>query len=268
MSSADLSTLIGTSNPPGSRAGAPSGPSYRKAATAARGEALPGRIWEACKHFNYRVGQLLGRIIFFQTMNAEVVRPEAAERAGAYVLAPTHLSHLEPFCLGILVRRKVDWMARLEFFRRKWAAALLYAVDSFPVNRFGVPVSAVRTAIARARKGRVVGVFPEGGVAVGAQSVCRGGPMKKGAFLVAHRAGVPVLPCVVLGTYRLNEVRPWLPFRRAYIWVIYGRPIEPKPHPDGPKAARAQMAAEWQAQVIELYHELRGLYGIPETDVP
>lgn len=201
-------------------------------------------------------------------MNVEVVRPEAAERPGGYVLAPTHLSHLEPFCLGILIRRKVDWMARLEFFRRRWAAAILYAVDSFPVNRFGVPVRAVRTAIARARAGRVVGVFPEGGVATGAQSVCRGGPAKKGAFAVACRANVPVLPCVVLGTYALNEVKPWLPFRNARIWVIYGKPIEPNPDAPTRRQAREEMAAAWKAQVRELYDELRGIYGIADGDVP
>jgi 1-acyl-sn-glycerol-3-phosphate acyltransferase len=221
----------------------------------------------ACKHVNYRIAQAIGRFVFFQTMNAEVIRPEAAEREGGYVLAPTHLSHLEPFCLGALIRRKVDWMARLEFFRRKWAAAMLYAVDSFPVNRTGVPVSAIRTAIARARAGRIVGVFPEGGVVVGAQSACRGGPVKKGAFLVAHRANVPVLPCVVLGTYKLNEVKPWLPFRNARSWVIYGRPIFPNANASG-REAREELAAQWKAQVRELYDELRGIYGIPDRDVP
>ena len=91
--------------------------------------------------------------------------------------------------------------------------------------------------------------------------------MKKGAFLVAHRAGVPVLPCVVLGTHRLNELGPWLPFKNAYIWVIYGRPIEPSLNAS-PKAAREQLAAEWQAQVMELYAELRERYGIRDRDIP
>ena len=211
---------------------------------------------------------MIGRVIFFQTMNAEVVRPEAAERGGGYILAPTHLSHLEPFCLGILINRKVDWMARLEFFRRWWAAALLRAADVFPVNRSGVPVSAIRSAIARAKAGRIVGIFPEGGVAVGKQSVCRGGPIKKGAFAVACRANVPVLPCVVLGTHRLNEVKPWLPFRRARMWVIYGRLIEPNSLARTRRAAREELAAAWKAQIQELYVELRGMYGISDNDVP
>ena len=264
MSSADFTTLIG-SGPSGNRR---FNPSYRRRpAAAARLEGPGSRLWGACKHVNYRIAQVLGRIVFFQTMNVEVVRPEAAERAGGYVLAPTHLSHLEPFCLGTLIRRKVDWMARFEFFRRWWTAALLYALDSFPVNRTGVPVRAIRTAIARARAGRVVGIFPEGGVAVGAHSVCRGGPMKKGACFVAHRANVPILPCVVLGTYNLNEVKPWLPFRNARIWVIYGRPIYPNVNADR-RQAREELAAQWKAQIRELYDELRGIYNIPDSDVP
>ena len=272
MSSADFTTLVRSSPSEGDRSG-PSGdrrssPSYRTRTAYAAGRAgAGGRIWAACKHVNYRIGQLLGRFVFFQTMNAEVVRPQAAERAGGYVLAPTHLSHLEPFCLTTLIRRKVDWMARVEFYRHWWAAAILYAMGAFPVNRTGVPVSAIRTAIARTRAGRIVGIFPEGGVAVGAQSACRGGAVKKGAFLVAHRANVPVLPCVVLGTYDLNEVKPWLPFKNARIWVIYGRPIYPNENATG-RQARQELAAQWQAQVRELYDELRGIYGIPDSDVP
>ena len=271
MSSIELASVIDsneTTRDTSERFGDQARTSYRARAVAARRASLGPAWWEAFKHFNYRFGQLLGRIVFFQTMNVEQVRPEAAERAGGYVLAPTHLSHLEPFCLGILVRRKIDWMARLEFFHRWWTAALLRAVDCFPVNRTGIPVSSVRAAIARARAGRVVGIFPEGGVAVGKQSVCRGGPMKKGACVVALRAGVPILPCVVLGTHRLNEVRPWLPFRNARIWVIYGRPIYPNPNPTNRRQAREELAAAWQAQILELYAELRGIYGIFDSDIP
>lgn len=263
MSSFEFTTLVGT-HPP--REQCSLGRSVVRHSAA--GEPLRETAWDAIKRFNYRLAQSLGRIVFFQTMNVEVVRPEAAERPGGYVLAPTHLSHLEPFCLGILIRRKVDWMARIEFFQ--WAVGwlLLYAVDAFPVDRFGTPVRAIRRAIARARAGRVVGIFPEGGVAVGAQSVCRGGGFKKGACVVAYRAGVPILPCVVLGTHRLNEIKPWLPFRRARLWVIYGTPIDPLADPVSRRQARDYLAAELQKQYQSLYGELRARYGIADGDIP
>jgi 1-acyl-sn-glycerol-3-phosphate acyltransferase len=271
MSSADFTTLIAS--------GPSSGDGYRTAYdTAGTGRAAPpavarrpllgGKWWEACKAFNYKLAQSVGRFAFFNTMNVEVVRPEAAERPGGYVLAPTHFSHLEPFCLGILVRRKVDWMARIEFFRRWFNRALLKAVDSFPVNRDGVPVSSIRAAIGRARAGRIVGIFPEGGVATGAKSVCRGGPLKKGACVVAQRADVPIIPCVVLGTHRLNAVLPWIPWRRSRLWVIYGRPINPRPDAPGRRQAREEIAAELQEQYQSLYRELCHKYGLCDGEIP
>ena len=201
------------------------------------------------------------------TMNVEVVRPEAAEREGGYVLACTHLSHLDPICMGVLIRRKVDWMARLEFFRRRLIAAYLWSIDSFPVNRFGVTARAIRTAIGRARAGRVVGIFPEGGVVKGPATVCRGGPIKKGACVIAQRAGVPIIPCVVLGTHRLNHPLPWIPYRRGNLWVIFGHPIEPRPGPSR-RESRFEMADELRQQFQSLADELRTRFDLPEDEVP
>ena len=201
------------------------------------------------------------------TMNVEVVRPEAAEREGGYVLACTHLSHLDPICMGILIRRKIDWMARLEFFRRRLIAGYLWSIDAFPVNRFGITARAIRTAIARTRCGRVVGIFPEGGVVNGAASVCRGGPIKKGACVIAQRAGVPIIPCVILGTHRLNEPLPWIPYRRARLWVAFGSPVEPRPDLHR-RYARHEMAERLGREFSSLYEELRARYGIADEDIP
>lgn len=223
-----------------------------------------GRVNEV----NYAAATFLGRWIYALSIRAKVLRPELAERPGGYVLAVTHLSHLEPFVISVLLRRKVDWMARVEFYRTWLARKVLYAMDSFPVNRFGVPVSAVRTAIERGRAGRVVGIFPEGGVMKGAQSACRGGRIKQGACLVAIRAGIPVVPCVVLGTHALNQVEPWLPFGRARLWVAFGQPIEPvRDAPDG-KAARRVMSAQLGDAFCSLYEELRATYDIPDEAAP
>lgn len=239
-------------------------PEPRRAAKRPAGDSsCHGPVREAFHRLNYRAGQLLGRSVFFCTMKVRVVRPHAPERQGGYVLACTHLSHLDPFCAGILVNRKVDWMARLEFFRRRLPAALLWAVDAFPVKRAGVPVRAIRTAVARARAGRVIGIFPEGGVATGAASVTRGGPIKAGACAIAQRAGVPIIPCVVLGTPDLNRVGPWLPARRARLWVIYGTPVEPRPNATG-RAARREMSERLRQEFMGLYQELRRTHDVPE----
>lgn len=216
---------------------------------------------------NYGIGHAFGRFVFFCTMNAQVVRRETVDRPGGYVLACTHLSHVDPACVSVIANRKIDWMSRLEFYQSRLTAALMWAVGAFPVDRFGIPVSSIRTAIRRARQGRIVGIFPEGRVSHGADSVCRGGPIKKGACVVALRSGVPIIPCVTLGTHKLNTVGPWLPFRRAHIWMIFGRPILP---PQGlpRRAAREALAAELQRETMSIYNELRQRYGIDDRDIP
>jgi 1-acyl-sn-glycerol-3-phosphate acyltransferase len=204
------------------------------------------------------------------TMNVRAVRPEVADRAGGYVLACTHFSHLDPICIGLIIRRKVDWMARLEFYRHRVIAGLLWALDAFPVNRFGIPVRSVRRAIARCAAGRVVGIFPEGGVASGKDSMCRGGRMKGGACLIARRANVPIIPCVILGVHTLNRVAPWIPFRRGHLWAIFGEPVWP-PQPTGGmtrRQARDAYARQVEASFVSLYNELLAKYGLDDQENP
>ena len=64
-------------------------PETRRPAEVGRG--LGCRVPGLLARLNYRFGQLIGRSVFSVTMNVRVVRPEAAEREGGYVLACTHL---------------------------------------------------------------------------------------------------------------------------------------------------------------------------------
>src|SRR5262249_52113249 len=155
---------------------------------------------------------------------------------------------------------------RIEFFRYRPIAWYLRSICSIPVNRFGVPVRAIRSAIARAQSGRVVGICPEGGVRIGTDSACRGGSIRRGVCSIALRANVPILPCVMLGTHELNAVRPWLPFKRAHISFAFGKPILPV----GPnsKASRERLATQLQEEFVRLYGEMRKQFGIDDRSVP
>ena len=215
----------------------------------------------------YTVGRAALRAVQFNTLRIEIIRGEAMERTGGYVLAPTHISHLEPFIISMIVRRHIDWMARTEFYQRWWMRAFLNNAGAFEVRRQGVPVSAIRTAIQRTECGRVVGIFPEGGVAIRKDSVCRGGAIKRGACLIAYRANVPVVPCVVIGTHLLNQVLPWIPFRRATLWIAFGEPIWPD-RQLRPKAAREAMAITMQQAYRNLYGELLDRFSLDDQAIP
>ena len=213
----------------------------------------------------YRLGWYGTRFTFFCTMNLRVLRLHLADRPGPYVLACSHFGHVEPFIVGTAMRYKIDFMSRAEFYRYRPLAWGLHALDAFKVIRQGVPVSAIRTALDRLRRGRIVGIFPEGGVSRGRSSVCLGGPIKLGAAMIACRGRVPIVPCVILGTPALSRVGPWLPYRRAHAWMAFGEPIEPV-DPGATRASRkaayAEVGQRLQASMMGLYEELCHTYAL------
>lgn len=208
------------------------------------------------------------RFVFAQTMRIYSLNPQHLRRPGGYVLAVTHVSHLEVTVAAVMSRRRIRWIARKEFYRNRFASWLLDSVGCVKVNRQGVPVSSIRSAISLARDGQVVGIFPEGGVVSGQHLAFRGGPVKRGMCSVAIRAGVPIVPCVILGTEKLNGVRPWLPFLRGRLWVAAGEPIYPPEQTLCTREHRRELAEKVQASFRQLYQQLQKDFDVRDEDVP
>jgi len=189
-------------------------------------------------------------------MQEVVLNADRADREGGFILACTHLSHLEPFVVSSVVERHVRWMARIEFYQSRWQAAALNSGGAFPVDRFGSPISSIRTAIRLAKSGEVVGIFPEGGVTQGRNSMLRGGPFKQGVCTIAVETRLPVLPVIVLGTDRLNRVSPWLPFRRGRLWTAFGNDVLPPERSESRREDRLNMALRLGEEFVRTYHSL------------
>lgn len=218
----------------------------------------------------YRFGTACGKFVFVQTVRCKTIRPEMADRDGPLIIACTHLSHIDPFLLSIHLRkRQIDWFARIEFWKYRLGGRFMEWMDAIPVRRFGVAASAIRTGIDRLKNGRTVGICPEGGVAQGPRSVMRGASFKKGVCLVSYRSGAPVLPCIMLGTDKLNRAPPWIPPLRAKLWIAFGsRLIYPQTGNPDRRAAREAMAGELSREYQALYAEAKETWGLTDADVP
>lgn len=216
----------------------------------------------------YKTFRLASRFVKSQCIREVVLHPERVDRSGGFILACTHLSHLEPVVVGSIVQRTIRWMARVEFYGSWWASMLLRQHGTIPVDRFGFSLPAVRCAIRLARGGEVVGIFPEGGVAKGPGSVVRGGSIKQGVCTISIRSGVPVVPVVVLGTDRLNRVRPWVPPHRGRIWVAFGRDVAPPARRTTNRRDRAEMSDRLRAEFRSTYEELLAGTGLRDSEFP
>lgn len=218
--------------------------------------------------FGYSLGAHFFRVALAPFTRRRVVGLENVPHTGAAILAPNHISHFDPPLIGISADRQVDWMAMEELFKNPALAAALRWIGSFPVGRGKMDYAAVRTAIERLKRGRMVGVFPEGGLRTGAESVLEGAPLKPGVAALAQMTQAPVIPCAVIGTDALYNPNRWWPVRGSSVWIVFGEPLPP-PKADGDKsAAREEFEQQLGERIRELYRRTVHNERIPDDCLP
>jgi 1-acyl-sn-glycerol-3-phosphate acyltransferase len=224
------------------------------------------RLRSGVPGFLHRAAVAVWRGIFFCTMRVRTRGTELLP-AGGCVLAVCHLSHLDPVVVSCLLPRRISWLARIEFYQHWIMASVMRGVGAIAINRRGYPRAPLREAVMRLRAGEVVGIFPEGEIMQGLESVLCGGTLRHGAVWVAARSGCPIVPVVVLGTERLREVGPWLPAKRGRLWLLVGTPMTVPPGAYS-RNKRATIAAELETRFVRLFEETRIAFALPETMPP
>jgi 1-acyl-sn-glycerol-3-phosphate acyltransferase len=214
-----------------------------------------------------RLAALFMKLLFALIARVQVVGAEYSIRPGGFLLAANHISHFDPFIISAIVRRKIDWMAMAEFFPVPILGLFLRVVDAFPAERDRADLKTIRSAIQRLNAGRIVGIFPEGGIRHGARSLLEGAPLRPGASTLAQLASVPIVPCVIVGSDRLYRKKNWLPVRRTPIWIAFGEPIS-SDSPADKFIARDRMDNVLATTFRNLYAELRQRFQLIQDDLP
>jgi 1-acyl-sn-glycerol-3-phosphate acyltransferase len=152
-----------------------------------------------------------------------VVGRERLEPGQTYVVMSNHQSVFDIFALFRAFDRPFRMVAKRALF---WIPILGWSMGMcgfIPIDRSNRE-SAIRSLDRAARKirsGVSVLVFPEGTRSLDGTLH----PFKKGGFMLALKAGVPVVPVVVLGTDAIME-KGSLRVGRSEIEVRIGHPIE------------------------------------------
>jgi len=141
---------------------------------------------------------------------------------GPVIVVANHLHWLDPPLLGIVVKRKLVFMAKEELFKSWFMRYVMRSYGAFPVRRGGVDRKALRDAEHVLEQGLALAIFPEGRRSENAQLVVA----YSGAALLAVRSGAPVLPVAIAGT----EILEWSTLRRfpryiPYVEVNIGKPF-------------------------------------------
>ena len=152
------------------------------------------------------------------------LRVEGVERlpaSGPYLVAANHHNYLDGVVLAAALPEPIAFLV----MPRVWRATPLHPwlhrrLGSIPLQLERPDVGALRGALRTLEEGRVIGIFPEGPFSVQGR-LERGLP---GVGLLAARAGVPVIPAGITGTYQaLLGRRGYIP-RRHPLAVRFGAP--------------------------------------------
>ncbi|MBW3607951.1 MAG: 1-acyl-sn-glycerol-3-phosphate acyltransferase [Actinobacteria bacterium] len=169
---------------------------------------------------------------------------------GPMIIAANHRSFMDPWVIGMMLRRPVYYVAKTELFHHPVAAWLLSSLGAFPVDRGGGDRDAMDAARRILERGDVVVIFPEG---TRTRPGALGSP-KRGVGRLALQTGAPVVPVALIGT---EAVRRGWRIRPHKIRIRAGRPLRfPRVEEPSTALARAVTGRIWPC--IELQWEWLG----------
>jgi 1-acyl-sn-glycerol-3-phosphate acyltransferase len=169
---------------------------------------------------NYLFFRGLFRILASVLFDLKVYGRDNIPKDGGALLAPNHLSYLDPVLVGVQIARPVSYLAKSELFRNPFFGWGLRSVHAYPVRQGAGDVGAIRETIARLQEGHLLNIFPEGSRSEDGQLA----PIQAGVALVVRRARVPVVPVAIIGSYQAWPRHRKL-FRPHPVRILYGRPL-------------------------------------------
>lgn len=163
------------------------------------------------------VPPLLRRFFDFRVAGLEHV-PEG----GPYIVAANHANYLDAVVLGAALARRISFLVMPRVYRATPLHPYFHDhVGSIPISLARPDPGAIRRALRVLEQGGVIGIFPEGPFSKYGELV-EGQP---GVALIALRAGVPVVPAAITGTFQALVGRRLYVPRRVPLHVRFGHPL-------------------------------------------
>ncbi|GAA2646995.1 MULTISPECIES: 1-acyl-sn-glycerol-3-phosphate acyltransferase [Streptomyces] len=147
---------------------------------------------------------------------------------GAAIVAGNHLSFSDHFLMPAILKRRITFLAKAEYFtgpgvKGRLTAFFFRSAGQIPVDRSGKNAgqAALREGLGVLAKEELLGIYPEG-------TRSHDGRLYKGKVGVAAMAlgaGVPVIPCAMVGTFEIQPPGKKIPKIRR-VTIRFGEPME------------------------------------------
>jgi 1-acyl-sn-glycerol-3-phosphate acyltransferase len=148
--------------------------------------------------------------------------------SGAAIVAGNHLSFSDHFLMPAVLKRRITFLAKAEYFtgpgvKGRLTAAFFRSAGQIPVDRSGKDAgqAAIREGLGVLGKEELLGIYPEGTRSHDGR-LYKG---KVGVAVMALKAGVPVVPCAMIGTFEAQPPGRKLP-RIHPVVIRFGEPLD------------------------------------------
>jgi 1-acyl-sn-glycerol-3-phosphate acyltransferase len=159
-------------------------------------------------------------------------RVEGAENVpetGGAILASNHLSFADSFFMPLMVKRRVTFLAKAEYFTtpglKGWLSRVFFSgVGQVPIDRNDADAAkgALTAGVRILRRGELLGIYPEGTRSPDGR-LYKG---KTGVARMALEAGVPVIPVAMIDTEKMMPTGRKLPHLRPRPGIRFGKPLD------------------------------------------
>lgn len=153
---------------------------------------------------------------------------EHIPESGAAIVAGNHLSFSDHFLMPAIIKRRITFLAKAEYFtgpgiRGRLTAAFFRSAGQIPVDRSGKEAgkAAIREGLGVLSRGELLGIYPEG-------TRSHDGRLYKGKVGVAAmalKAGAPVVPCAMIGTFEAQPPGQKIP-KMHRVTIRFGKPLD------------------------------------------
>ncbi|GGU45814.1 lysophospholipid acyltransferase family protein [Streptomyces lavendofoliae] len=147
---------------------------------------------------------------------------------GAAIVAGNHLSFSDHFLMPVVLKRRITFLAKQEYFtgpgvKGRLTAAFFRSAGQIPVDRSGKEAgqAAIREGLGVLARDELLGIYPEGTRSHDGR-LYKG---KVGVAVMALKAGVPVIPCAMVGTFEIQPPGQVVP-KIKRVTIRFGEPLD------------------------------------------
>jgi 1-acyl-sn-glycerol-3-phosphate acyltransferase len=142
--------------------------------------------------------------------------------SGGLMIVSNHISFLDPPMVACAMPREIHFLARKTLFKKNGFGQLIASLNAVPIDQDRPDMNGLRSIIKLLKSGKAVLLFPEGARSWDGTLQ----PAASGAGLVACKAGVPILPVRLFGSYEALP-RGGKKFTAHPLRVAIGAPFTP-----------------------------------------